>query len=50
MRQQKQAYVCENIDENLYEDFYDFCTSYAGLIDIDSWDLSYVYEVLLWLS
>ena len=46
-REEKQKYLRENIPAELYEDFAEFCVSYAGSIDIDSWTFSYVKEVTL---
>lgn len=45
-RELKQKYLRENIDAEFYEEFMDFCVSYAGEIDIDAWNLDYVKEVI----
>ena len=41
----KQAYLRDNIDPNLYEDFVDYCSTQTDAIDINSWSIEYVKEV-----
>ena len=41
----KQAYLRDNIDPNLYEDFVDYCSTQTEVIDINAWSIEYIQEV-----
>lgn len=42
----KQAYLRKHIPADKYEDFGEFCENLVGSIDIESWSLQYVYELV----
>lgn len=42
----KQAYLRKHISAEKYEDFAEFCENIAGSIDIETWTLEYVHELV----
>lgn len=44
--EEKQKYLRENIDASMYEDFYQFCQKEAQNVDINTWSLAYVEELV----
>lgn len=47
--EQKQEYLRGAVDEDLYEDFFQFCTDVIGNVDINSWTMAEIHSVLLCL-
>jgi hypothetical protein len=42
----KQAYLRKHVSAEKYEDFAEFCEAIAGSIDIETWSVEYVYELV----
>ncbi len=43
--EEKQKYLRDHIPAEDYEDFAEFCITYAGSLDIEGWSFVYVKEV-----
>ena len=44
--EEKQAYLRENIQSDHYEDFYEFCDREVGSVDIYTWTLQDVANIV----
>ena len=44
--EQKQKYLRDHIDVDLYDEFFEFCQNDVGSVDINSWPMNRVEEIV----